>query len=63
MRLMGLYAIYPKPLTSRSCPEHKVYPYLLNGMTIDRQDQVWASDITYIRLLHGFVCLALIVFH
>jgi len=46
MRLMGLYAIYPKPRTSRPFPEHKVYPYLLKGMTIDRPDQVWASDIS-----------------
>jgi putative transposase len=61
MRLMGLYAIYPKPRTSRSCPEHKVYPYLLKGIVIDRPDQVWASDITYIRLLHGFVYLVVIM--
>ena len=45
MRLIGLYAIYPKPRTSRSCPGHKVYPYLLKGMMIDRPDQVWAGDI------------------
>jgi len=61
MRLMGLYAIYPKPRTSRSCPEHKVYPYLLKGVTVDRPDQVWCSDITYIRLLHGFVYLVVIM--
>ena len=61
MRLMGLYAIYPKPRTSRPCPQHRVYPYLLKGMTIDRPDQVWASDITYIRLLHGFVYLVVIM--
>ncbi|MFW6120092.1 MAG: IS3 family transposase [Petrotogales bacterium] len=46
MRLMGLYAVYPKPRTSKSCPEHKVYPYLLRGLRIDRPDQVWASDIS-----------------
>ena len=61
MRLMGLYAIYPKPRTSRSCPEHKVYPYLLKGVTVDHPDQVWCSDITYIRLLHGFVYLVVIM--
>ena len=61
MRLMGLYAIYPKPRTSRSCPEHKVYPYLLKGMRIDHPDQAWCSDITYIRLLHGFVYLVVIM--
>jgi putative transposase len=61
MRLMGLYAIYPRPRTSRSLPDHKVYPYLLKGMRIDRPDQVWASDITYIRLLHGFVYLVVIM--
>jgi len=61
MRLMGLYAIYPKPRTSRSCPKHKVYPYLLKGVTINRPDQVWASDISYIRLLHGFVYLVVIM--
>jgi len=61
MRLMGLYAIYPKPRTSRAFPDHKVYPYLLRGVPIDRPDQVWASDITYIRLLHGFVYLVVIM--
>ena len=61
MRLMGLEAVYPKPRTSRACPEHKVYPYLLKGLIIDRPDQVWASDITYIRLLHGFVYLVVIM--
>jgi len=61
MRLMGLYAIYPMPRTSKSFPGHKVYPYLLRGFTIDRPDQVWASDISYIRLLHGFVYLVVIM--
>ena len=61
MRLMGLYAIYPKPRLSQSYPEHKKYPYLLKGVTIDHSDQVWCSDITYIRLLHGFTYLVVIM--
>lgn len=47
MRLMNLEAIYPKPKTSRPNRQHKVYPYLLKDMVIDRSNQVWASDITY----------------
>jgi len=61
MRIMGLFAIYPKPRLSKSYPEHKKYPYLLKGVTIDHTDQVWCSDITYIRLLHGFVYLVVIM--
>ena len=61
MRLMGLFAIYPKPRLSQSHPEDKKYPYLLNGVTIDHADQVWCSDISYIRLLHGFVYLVVIM--
>ncbi len=61
MRLMGLYAIYPKPRLSQSYPQHKKYPYLLKGVTIDHSDQVWCSDITYIRLLHGFAYLVVIM--
>jgi len=61
MRLMGLEAIYPKPRLSQSCPGHKRYPYLLKGLVIDRSDQVWCSDITYIRLLHGFVYLTVVM--
>ncbi len=58
---MRLFAIYPKPHLSQSYPEHKKYPYLLKGVTIDHADQVWSSDITYIRLLHGFVYLVVIM--
>ncbi len=61
MRIMGLYAIYPKPRLSQSYPEHRKYPYLLKGVTIDHRDQAWCSDITYIRLLHGFVYLVVIM--
>jgi putative transposase len=51
MRIMGLEAIYFKPNTSRSNNQHKVYPYLLENIDIKRPNQVWATDITYIRLL------------
>jgi putative transposase len=61
MRLMGLEAIYPKPKTSRPHPEHKVYPYLLRGLTIDRPNQVWAADITYIAMRRGFMYLVAIM--
>ena len=61
MRLMGLEAIYPKPRTSRPHPEHKVYPYLLRGMTIDRPNQVWATDITYIPMRRGFMYLVAVM--
>lgn len=61
MRKMGLEAIYPKPRLSQSHPEHKIYPYLLKGVTVDRADQVWCADITYIRLLHGFVYLVVVM--
>jgi len=61
MRLMGLEAIYPKPHTSLSGPDHKIYPYLLKGVTIDHPDQAWASDITYVRLAHGFVYLVVVM--
>jgi len=61
MREMGLEAIYPKPDLSRAHPEHKIYPYLLKGVSIDRKDQVWASDITYIPLSRGFMYLVAII--
>ena len=55
MQRMGLEAVYAKPNLSRSNPEHKIYPYLLRGMKIDRIDQVWSTDITYVRLRNGFM--------
>jgi len=58
---MGIEAIYPKPNLSKPRPEHLVYPYLLRGVSIDRADQVWASDVTYIRLAKGFVYLVAIM--
>jgi putative transposase len=61
MRLMGLESIAPKPNTSKPSPEHPVYPYLLRNRKIDRPDQVWAADITYIPMAHGFAYLVAII--
>lgn len=61
LRTMGLEAIYPKPNLSRNNPEHKIYPYLLKGVAIERKNQVWSTDITYIRLQKGFVYLVAII--
>ena len=61
MRLMGLEAIYPKPKTSRPHPEHKVYLYLLRNLKIDRPNQVWAADITYIPMSRGFMYLVAVM--
>ena len=61
MRLLGLEAVCPKRSTSRPAPGHKVYPYLLRNMAITRPDQVWASDITYIPLQHGFLYLTAVM--
>ncbi len=61
MRLMGIEALYPKKNLSRSHPDHKIYPYLLRGLIIDRPNQVWCSDFTYIRLKHGFAYLAAVI--
>ena len=61
MRLMGIEAIYPRPNTSRPDEQHKVYPYLLREVAIVRPNQVWATDITYIRLRGGFVYLVAIL--
>jgi putative transposase len=61
MRLMGLEAIYPKPRLSLGGPGHKIYPYLLSGVAIERINQVWSTDITYIRLRHGFVYLVAVM--
>ena len=61
MRVMGLEAIYPKPRLSANGPDHKIYPYLLKGVTVDRPDQAWPGDITYVRLAHGFVYMVAIL--
>lgn len=61
MKKLGLWAVTPKPNTSRPHPEHKTYPYLLRGMIIDRPDQVWATDITYIPMQKGFLYLVVIM--
>src|SRR4051812_9459056 len=61
MKRMGIEALYRKPNTSKPAPGHKIYPHLLRGMTIDRPNQVWAMDITYVPLARGFVYLAAVV--
>jgi putative transposase len=61
MRLMGLEAIYPKPRLSLAGRGHRIYPYLLRNVGIERPDQVWSSDITYIPLPTGFMYLAAII--
>ena len=60
MREMGIEAIYQKPNLSKALSEHKKYPYLLKNITINRPDQVWSTDITYIRMKHGFIYLTAI---
>jgi putative transposase len=61
MREMGLAGMAPGPNTSQTHPEHKVYPYLLRGVAVDRPNQVWSTDITYVRLAGGFVYLVAII--
>ena len=61
MRQMGLAGMAPGPNTSRPHPEHKVYPYLLRGVPVVRPNQVWSTDITYIRLARGFAYLVAII--
>lgn len=57
MKVMGIQAIYPKPNTSKKHGQHKIYPYLLRGLNINRPNQVWATDITYIPMEKGFIYL------
>ena len=61
MEVMGIEAIYPKPNLSRPNEEHKIYPYLLRGLEITRPNQVWSTDITYIRMAGGFVYLVAVM--
>ena len=61
MKLMGLEALYRKPRTSKTSPEHKIYPYLLRGLEITEPNQVFASDITYIPMARGFVYLVAVM--
>ena len=61
MRLLGISAVYPKPRTSVSNHEHRIYPYLLRDLIIDRPNQVWCSDVTYIPMRQGFMYLVAIM--
>lgn len=61
MRMLGIAAVYPKSGLSKPHPEHAVYPYLLRGVPIVRPNQVWSTDITYIRLKHGFAYLVALI--
>ena len=61
MRRMGIEALYRRPNTSKPAPGHKIYPYLLRGLDVVRPNQVWAMDITYVPMAHGFVYLAAVL--
>jgi putative transposase len=61
MRMMRIEAIYPKPKLTRRNAEHKIYPYLLRGINIERTDHVWSTDITYIRVGNGFIYLTAVI--
>ncbi len=61
MRLMGMEAIYPKPRTTERNQEHKVFPYLLRDLAIERCDQVWSTDITYVPMHQGFMYLTAVI--
>jgi putative transposase len=61
MRLMGLMPIYQKPNTSRPAKGHKIWPYLLKGLRVDRPNHVWAGDITYLQMRRGFLYLVAII--
>jgi len=61
MKLMSIDVVYPKPNTSLANPENKIYPYLLKGLKVERSNQVWAMDITYVSMSHGFMYLAAII--
>lgn len=61
LRVLGLRAMAPGPLTSRGHPQHQIYPYLLRGVKVGRVNQVWSTDITYIRLPQGFIYLVAVM--
>jgi putative transposase len=61
MRLMGIEAVYPKPKLTQPGEGHRIYPYLLRGMEVNRVNQVWSTDITYIRMEQGFVYLVAVM--
>ena len=61
MRLMDIASVAPQPNTSKPAPEHAVYPYLLRNVTVSRPNHVWAADITYIPMAHGFIYLVAIM--
>lgn len=61
MHRMGIEAIYPKPNLSKAHPEHKIYPYLLREVSVNRKNQVWSTDITYIRMNAGFLYLTAVI--
>src|SRR5712672_2830412 len=61
MRVMGIEALVPRPGTSKAAPGHKIYPYLLRGVSITKPNHVWASDITYIPMALGFLYLVAII--
>lgn len=61
MRRMGIEALYRRPRTTKPEPGHKIFPYLLRGVTVERANQVWAMDITYIPMAKGFVYLAAVI--
>src|SRR5476651_2187643 len=61
MRVMGIEALVPRPGTSKPAPGHKIYPYLLRGLAISEPNHVWAADITYIPMAHGFLYLVAVI--
>jgi putative transposase len=61
MRQMGIAALGPKPKTTKPAPGHKIFPYLLRNLVIDRPNQVWAADITYLPIGRGFLYLVAVI--
>ena len=61
MKRMGIEAIYPKPNLSKPHPGHRIYPYLLRGVKVERRNQVWSTDITYLPMRNGFLYLTAVI--